>query len=161
MSCLPHEGSMIGVQCQLIICKGHVAATWLNFSRRCGPKMWDISMKVSVSVVVASTTVTIVIGRCDWRSGVHWSYFRLYLFAYQWTTIWSPILPFRFTRILLAKTPSSWINEHWGQFPWYSALQSSLMESGVAVTADEEENICPPGTETLLKIGWAWGYSRG
>ena len=26
------------------------------------------------------------------------------------------------------------------------------MESGVAVTADEEENICPPGTETLLTM---------
>ena len=26
------------------------------------------------------------------------------------------------------------------------------MESGVAVTADKEENICPPGTETLLTM---------
>ena len=35
MSRLPHEGSMIGVQCQLVICRGHIRAsqgTFINIS---------------------------------------------------------------------------------------------------------------------------------
>ena len=31
MSCLPHEGSMIGVQCQLVICRGHIRASQGTF----------------------------------------------------------------------------------------------------------------------------------
>ena len=31
MSRLPHEGSMIGVQCQLVICRGHIRASQGTF----------------------------------------------------------------------------------------------------------------------------------